>query len=463
MKEKILDPCLDTDKFKPNWWLGFVLKKGGVINNWTPWCNADALLCFLLMEKDPVKLEHAIRQSARSVDLFLEYVSQDGACEEGPSYWGHAAGKLYDYLQIMYDASGGKFDMFSDKRIKDMGEYISRSYVQDGWVVNFADASARQGYSPSVIYNYGKAVGSQEMMDFAVHGLAKDDRFKNPTPVFGNDVYRSLESLRTLKNIEDASNEMNRRIQEGETVVSCQKYLRRDVPGFVWYPQTEFCYMRSGDWFVGMKGGHNNESHNHNDIGTFLLYIDGTPVFVDAGVGTYTKKTFGPDRFSIWSMQSDWHNLPMINGSSQVFGAQHRSSDVVASEKKSGGLFRLDIAGGYMDAAECKSWVRQYELKGSVLTITDTYELNKRVSADVENFLVQGEVVIGDDAVLVKNGDLTVRMEYPKGMTPSVDVMELDDPRLSNVWGNNLKRISFTSPADAPVKGKYIFKITELN
>ena len=463
IKEKILDPCLDPDKFKPNWWLGFVLKKGGVINNWTPWCNADALLCFLLMEKDPVRLEHAIRQSARSVDLFLEYVSQDGACEEGPSYWGHAAGKLYDYLQIMYDASGGKFDVFSDKRIKDMGEYISRSYVQNGWVVNFADASARQSYSPSVIFNYGKAVGSQEMMDFAVHGLAQEESFKSPSPVFGNDVYRSLECLRTLKEIDARVAEMNAKIKEGKSMASCKKELRTSVPDYVWYPQTEFCYMRSGDWFLGMKGGHNNESHNHNDIGTFVLYVDGTPVFVDAGVGTYTKKTFGPDRFSIWSMQSDWHNLPIINGSSQVFGAQHRSADVVATGKKSGGLFKLDIVGGYMDAAACKSWVRQYELKDKSLIITDTYNLDKRVTSDVENFLVQGDVVIDGGDVLIKNGDLTVRLAYPKGMTPSVEVMELDDPRLSTVWGSNLKRISFTSPADAPVKGKYVFKITELN
>lgn len=27
--------------------------------------------------------------------------------------------------------------------IKNMGEYISRSYIGNGWVVNFADASAR--------------------------------------------------------------------------------------------------------------------------------------------------------------------------------------------------------------------------------------------------------------------------------------------------------------------------------
>ena len=47
-------------------------------------------------------------------------------------------------------------------------------------------------------------------------------------------------------------------------------------------------------------------------------------------------------------------------------------------------------------------------------------------------------------------------------MTPSVTVKELDDPRLSNVWGTSLRRISFTGLESAPLNGKYIFKISEL-
>ena len=473
VKKQILEPYLDPEQFKPNWWLGFRLKKNGVVNNWTPWCNADVILCFLLMERDPERLYHALRQSARSVDLFLEYVSDDGACEEGPSYWGHAAGKLYDYLKLMYDASEGRFDVFSDRKVKDMAEYISRSYVQNGWVVNFADALARQSYSPSVIYNYGKAVGSPEMMDFAIYSLAGEDRFKEPEPASGTDIYRLLESLRTIGEIAADVSMQNSLISDGKTMDECKKSLRERVPEFVWYPQTEFCYMRNGTWFLGMKGGHNNESHNHNDIGTFMLYIDGIPVFVDAGVGTYTKQTFGPDRYSIWSMQSDWHNLPLINGSSQVYGARHRSSDVAATDSKSCRTFRLDIAGAYMEAAACRSWVRQYDLADKVLTITDTYTLESRKSADVENFLVQGDVYVpgavlpGGDLVktgevFILNRGVLVRITYPASMTVSLETKELNDKKLSDVWGDSLKRISFTSKDDAPLKGKYVFKIKEI-
>lgn len=474
VRTKILDPALDPTKFKQNWWLGFDQKPGAVVNNWNPWCNSDVILCFLLMEKDPQRLEHALRQSARSVDRFLEYVSEDGACEEGPSYWGHAAGKLYDYLKIMYDASEGRFDVFGHKRIKDMGEYMSRSNVQDGWVVNFADAAARQSFDPALVYNYGKAVDSQEMMDFAVYGYAGEKSFKSPKPTIGNDVYRSLESLYAIKSLSDRVSEMNERIGSGVSMDECVRSLRASVPNFVWYPQTEFCYMREGEWFLGIKGGHNNESHNHNDVGTFLLYVDGTPIFADAGVGTYTKQTFGPDRFSIWSMQSDWHNLPIINGSSQVFGAIHRSSAVSATERKNGGRFKLDISGAYMDAAACTSWVRDYVLSGKTLTITDTYQLENRVAPDVENFLVHGKVslpgetlasgyIVPEGEVVIENGPIAMKISFQKKMNVSVETKELSDPRLTKVWGDSLKRISFTSSPDAPIKGTYSFKISQMN
>ena len=54
-------------------------------------------------------------------------------------------GKLYDYLQILSDGTGGKLSLFNEPMIRRMGEYMSRSYVGNGWVVNFADASAQGG------------------------------------------------------------------------------------------------------------------------------------------------------------------------------------------------------------------------------------------------------------------------------------------------------------------------------
>ena len=80
-----------------------------------------------------------------SVDQFINYNHEDGACEEGPSYWGHAAGKLYDYLEMLRYGTGGQVSIFDKPIIKNLGEYIAKSYIGNGWVVNFADASAKGG------------------------------------------------------------------------------------------------------------------------------------------------------------------------------------------------------------------------------------------------------------------------------------------------------------------------------
>ena len=455
IKRNILDPFLDEKEDNANWWLGLTGANGGIVNNWNPWCNSDVMLCFLLCEKDQDRLDAALRKSFHSVDQFINYIKQDGACEEGPSYWQHSAGKLYDWLRIMYEASSGQFSLFSHPLIREMGEYISRTYIADGWVVNFADATAKMGFDPCFIYNYGKDVGSKEMMDFALFNLADWHKrnFKMPRAVGAKDSFRSLSSLRNLQEIKARAQALN----EANDFEKSIRKLRESVPGLVWYDQTEFCYMKnSKGWFFAAKGGHNNESHNHNDVGTFILFLDSVPLFIDAGVGTYTKLTFSEQRYSIWSMQTNYHNLPLINGQPQIFGSEYHSKDAKVKGKNS---FSLDISGAYGEEAACRSYVRSYTLSDKSLKIRDQFSLEKRIGADVLNFLVQGTVLLGENRVEVNNMGQSIVLEYPKGMSVKVEEIALDDPRLSNVWGPSIRRISIISPENAPLEGYYEFII----
>lgn len=494
VEKNILDPYLDPEKQESNWWFGFNLKKGMVVNNWNPWCNSDAVLCFLLMEKNRERLDAALAQGVRSVDKFLDYIKEDGACEEGPAYWGHSAGKLFDFISTLHAASLGAFDVFGNPRIKAMGEYIAASYVGDGWVVNFADATARLELPFTLVYNYGKAVDSRAMEDFALYLLADNASGKFFPPLDRaytslhntlntnginktvNTVVDELIDLRRLMSTFSVLPEMTERVEvlnkaavSGEDFEKEKKQLRSSSSDFVWYPRTQFCYMKnSSDWFFAAKGGHNNESHNHNDIGTFILYISGIPMFIDAGVGTYTAKTFGPDRYSIWSMQSRWHNLPEINGTAQQFGGQFKAADVKASH----GKFSLELSGAYPEEASCRSWTRSYSLTDRSLTITERWSLSERKASDVERFLVKGEVFtegstfegqkVGKGELIVRNRSVAVKLSFPKTLTPSVETKELDDPRMTAVWGSELRRISLTSPQNAPLSGKYIFTVTRL-
>ena len=432
LQERILDPYMENDR---EWWMAFYWKPGEIINNWNPWCNSNVLQCYLLLENDRDKLTDAVWRTMQSVDKFINFVKSDGACEEGTSYWGHAAGKMYDYLQILSDGTNGKVSLFNNPMIRRMGEYISRSYVGDGWVVNFADASAKGGGDAPLIYRYGRAVSSEEMMQFAAYLL----KGKRPTIPLGNDAFRTLQCVLLNKELEETKPAHN-------------------VPACTWYPETEFCYLTNNSgWFLATKGGFNNESHNHNDAGTFSLYINNTPMLIDAGVGTYTRQTFSSERYSIWTMQSNYHNLPMINGVPQRFGQEYKATNVVCKEKQR--FFSADISTAYPEEAAVNSWIRSYKLENKRLLITDKFSLKETKAANQVNFLVWGDIDISKAGeISIKVGDEHATLEYPTNFKATLETIELPDTRLSNVWGKQIYRIVLID-TQKKLEGSYKFII----
>src|SRR6185437_8395270 len=80
--------------------------------------------------------------------------------------------------------------------------------------------------------------------------------------------------------------------------------------------------------FLACHGGTNGESHNHNDVGDFIIYKGGRPVIIDVGSGTYTARTFSGHRYDLWFNTSAYHNLPTINGYQQGTGLAYAATDV---------------------------------------------------------------------------------------------------------------------------------------
>jgi len=439
LKEEIvhreLDSYLERDDF---WWMGFTGgNEEGALNNWTPWCTSNALLSFMILENDRDRLAQAVWKGIRSIDLYLNYVQGDGGIEEGPSYWGHAPGKLYDYLNALSMITGGKISIFDEKQVRDMGEYIVRSYVGDGWVVNFADASARGGGDLPLIYRYGKAVGSDLMM-----GYAAQNQGGKPASVSGGlDISRFLETLR----------------YEKEFLGSPKTY----TPGsYTWYPITEFHYMSNTDGvFVAARGGYNNESHNHNDVGSFNLYYDNLPVIIDVGVGTYTRQTFSDERYKIWTMQSNYHNLPMANGYPESFGAQYAAKDCKSTPTS----FSVDLVNAYPEEAGVMKWIRSYNLAGKTLRISDQFNLTKAETPNQVNFMTWGKVdntKPGEVIVEVQGRKMLLKYDS-KAFKSEVETIKLTDKKLSDVWGDEVFRVCLKA-IKLQKNGKYNYTITKL-
>ena len=429
LQVRVMDSFLEHNE----WWMGRG-KKGTFQNNWNPWCNSNALITFMLLENDKDTLAKAVYLSMESVDQYLNYMKGDGAIDEGPSYWGHAAGKLMDYLEMLKTITNGKVDLFGDKLVRDMGEYIDRSYVGNGWVVNFADASAKGGGDPYLVYRYGKVVNSDEMKEYAALVRTPNERV-----YISRDVYRMLANIAVDKEFKAQ--------KAGHTTAA-----------FTWYPETEFCYLTNKDIFLATKGGNNGESHNHNDVGTVSVWMQETPILIDAGVGTYTRQTFGRERYSIWTMQSNYHNLPMINGIAEKDGIEYKSKNAIAKKN----FFSVDISGAYPKEANVNKWVRSYDLKGKTVTVKDVFDLKEGVAANFIHFMTWGDVKLANGKASISVNGVNAELSFnPNLFEAKVEPIKLTDKRLSNVWGDTIYRISLTAKK-LVTKGSYSYSLKEM-
>lgn len=440
LKHELEVRILDVYRNASFWWMAKDYD-GHMLNNWNPWCNSNALIVMMLIEDNPKKLAEGIYMTMDSVDKFLGYINYDGACEEGPAYWGHAVGKTLDYLCLLQTITGGKIDIFDNPMIKNMGEYICHSYVGDGWVVNFADASARININPYTVYRYGRAIKSEPMEHFASYLFRrKNTKYnKDTAPFMGRDLLATLYALSVhneLKNVEPG-------------LVS--------IP-YSWYPDTEFCYISNDNLFFAAKGGHNDESHNHNDVGTFTIWNNNLPILIDVGVGTYTAKTFSSQRYSIWSMQSKYHNLPMPNGVMQKYGKKYKAKNIKTSPKS----FSIDIANAYPKEAKVKKWVRNYNVVRNGVRLQDNFEMESAESPNVISFMTWGNVSCPKDGVVnLKITDGTKESEAvlhynKKDFDLEIEEVVLEDPRFIHIWGKSVYRLAFTAK-NLKKRGSYKF------
>jgi hypothetical protein len=239
-----------------------------------------------------------------------------------------------------------------------------------------------------------------------------------------------------------------------------ETWLRRDV----WLPSTQVLLARSTastaeGLTLAVKGGHNGEHHNHNDVGSVVVALRGVPVIVDPGRPTYTAQTFGPNRYDIWTMQSLWHSVPEIRGTAQAPGADYGAGESAAphfGEEESGLI--LDIAGAY-PRTDIVHWQRHAVLdrREQCVRVTDSWRLRDREPSTAPthvNLIVAGTVEIGEGhAVITALGDAgSLRLAWhPEDVPCAATVRTLDDPLLNDVWGERLTRLELDVSALGPI------------
>ena len=380
VRARILEPFRTSDEW---WWLGLLPERK--VNNWNPWILSNILTMLLVFERDPERRAALVSRAIAGLDRFLATYHADGGCDEGTSYWGRAGASLFECLETLMTASGGALVAFDLPLIREIGRFIERMHIGGDWYVNFADGAARIAPDYHLIYRYGRRIGDLRL---AAHGAMGLREGESPGP--GGALARLLHPL----------------FDRGWMSAASAPPPVRDH----WLDGVQVLVAREGagtaGLFLAAKGGNNAESHNHNDVGSFIVGLDGRPAVIDVGVGVYTRQTFGPERYSIWTMRSDYHNLPIIDGHTQVPGAEFAARGVRAETTDDHAQLTLDLAGAYPAAAGIRTWERTIRLERGArarIVLAERWELTAAPATLALHLMLADPVEVGAGVVALRH------------------------------------------------------------
>lgn len=448
IEKRIFTPVMTWD----HPWMHLNDKSGKRPNNWNPWICSNWLFSTLLMEKDPERKAKMVSRILLVLDQFLTPYPEDGGCDEGPGYWNAAPASLYDNLELLNLATNNAFSyVFESEKVKNMGRYIYRVQISDKYFLNFADAGPKVVPNGPLVWRFGRDIKDSDMM-----------------------------SMGAYYNKQNSSQSSYQRFRVFFELFTSKEYAQTEaslpLPKNVWLPDLEVMIARdkeasSDGFFMAYKGGHNAESHNHNDIGNYVVYYNGLPLIIDVGSGVYTARSFSSERYEIWSNCSDYHNCPTINGYTQKPGRDFKAEYLNHDIRKNKTSLKLDISKAYPADAGINYWNRTVSLnRGKNVKIEDEYSLKQFV--EVKNsmmtcwpveILSDGEVVIKYTSDEGKVVPFVVKYDS-KVWEASVEQIPLEQPEDEGVkrnWGNgNIRRICFTAKNMNEI-GKYEFLISK--
>ncbi len=428
LDRRIIKPFMNDTFVRENfWWSGV---KGNNVNNWCPWIVSNVLTVAALTVKDTAIRTEIINRSLPLLDNFTSIYHEDGGCDEGPGYWNAAGGALFNACLVLYDMTDGYINIFKDPLMKNMGEYAVKVVVTDDRVLNFADSPSRTRPDPMLLYHWGRACGSDMMTSFGMWRLGGE--------LMGVSVDTSL-PYRFIRFLTTG------RLPKAELRLPRNFYIGGlEVAGI-----REYAELGRG-LYVALKGGNNNESHNHNDLGNIVVFADGAPIFIDAGSGKYTRKTFSSERYSIWAMCSDYHNCLTFNGVTQRAGIEAYSTDTVYDEKT--GKMTLDLKNAYPEEANIAYYTRSAEISDGAVIITDDVSFVGEGSVMYSLIVREVPSELGESFFVIAGR----RVEFDPSLEYAIEVLDSSAPEVEAIpkgWNTDaLRRITLT--AKSPVKSK---------
>ena len=412
LQKRIFTPYLDCHF----WWMGHAEE---AMNNWTIWCTQNVLIAAFTRPLPESVRKRIFLKACESVDYFLKEYGEDGCCDEGAQYYRHSGLCLFQTMEILNAVTNNEFQfLYENNKIKNIASYILQVHVKDKYYINFADCSPIAGRAGVREFLFGKRTNQPELMRFAALDHKSDD-----SPLL-------LKEINLLYRLQAAFTEAEINRFDPSTPINYKDIFYDSIGLFI---------ARDKTYTLAVKGGDNNDSHNHNDTGSFTIYKNGLPLLIDVGVESYTKKTFSPERYEIWTMQSAYHNLPTFDGIMQKNGAMYQATEIITSFHQDACDISMNIADAYPKEARVSRYDRRCTLKKNKgILIEDTFQTTAKQV--VLSLMTYEKPIAKDTGITLGNlGEIQFEL-IPSSI--SIEKIPISDPRLKTAWEHEIYRIS---------------------
>lgn len=392
-------------------------------HNWSSVCGGSigvASIHILKERFDPSKINRINNCLSHYIDGFLG----DGVCMEGLLYFTYGMTFYVSYGEALKEHTHGDIDLLCDNKVTKIAKFQESCYFGGGRTISFSDGNSSENYRFGLTCKL--ALRYPEISIPSIKQAASFD-FDPCYRFLGlhRDYLWGMEYIKDRKqkamdmaDILDAKHNVD---QEKGQDVQTIKEKAYDIKQST-FSQSQWSIVEVGELVgYGIKGGHNDEPHNHNDVGSFLYVVGDTMLLTDLGAGEYTKDYFREGRYEILCNRSLGHNVPIINQKEQGTGSNYHS-DLFACDGKGG--TKVSFHSAYEEGALDGLVRRIYVEEGTnELRLEDRFVVNKDTTSIIENFVTQYEPKIYENKIEIRSATYGCMLEI---ITPflSIDVLE---------------------------------------
>jgi hypothetical protein len=425
IERRIFEPYLERHD-RLSWW------KGG--NNWNGVCNSGVGAMFLLLEPDVARTAQALALVLEGLAHFLEAAFEaDGGSTEGTSYWQYGLSNLIPFAEMLRLRTGGAIDILGMRRLKAIATYPIRTMLSPGRYASFSDCEEGVAFAPGNIMKLAERTGVTGLLDVLAEGA----------PLIRDTHHRRFHLL--WRNIAWWDGTRPQRVPIDDVWAEDVGIARLTATTSSGLPIV-----------LSAKAGHNGENHNHNDVGSFIVHVDGESLLCDPGRGLYSRDYFGPKRYENVFANSYGHSVPRVGDALQSSGAAYRG-EIVAYDRGDPEKHTVMEIGGAYDVPALDGIRRSFlvDVPSGDLVVEDVITFSGEPLPVEEVFVTWCEAVAAGSAARIvgERHILDLQIEEPADATFVLEVLE--EASRANAKPVPLKRLTYTvSSLDTELVGR---------